>query len=462
VDNINATDQLAFCDGVEIAEQIAAGHLTALATTQYFLERIERLNGRLNAFTVVMADKALRRAAELDALQAKGEPLGKLHGVPIVVKDDQNVAGTITTHGGAAFSRVQTQHSVLVQRLVDAGAVILGKTRMPEFGSWALTESEHYGHTHNPWNLQHSPAGLAPFGVGGDGGGSIRLPASWCGLFGMKPQLGRVSTAPNTNVWRNLGALGCLSRSVRDSALFYDVTQGTTEGVDQYAAVAWESTLSEVLQTDPKPLKIAYSLKSPTPWGRVEEATAAGIRQLAQTLSALGHEVVERDPKYPDQTLAFVPQWFGAVYENAKTADSPKMLESKTRQMVFLSHLFRSAWLGRQAAAAAKRYEVKLNAIFDHVDVLITPSTPTPAKPVGQLGKNFFVAAFRSLSVNGFASPWNIATNPAAAIPNGFAANGLPLSAQVIVPPHQEPLLMALAAQIERAAPWSNTKPNLD
>lgn len=463
---------LAFTDATGLARLVAKKRISATELARFFLGRIERLNPELNAFVAVMEEQALAQAKALDRRQARGHGLRPLHGVPVVIKDEDDVRGMVTTFGGRAFSRPCTADGAVAARLRAAGAVILGKTRMPEFGIWPFTESETFGHTRNPWDLTKSTAGssggtaaavaagLAPFGVGGDGGGSIRLPSSWCGLFGLKPQLGRVSAAPNSHLWRNLGVIGCLARTVRDSALFYDITSGPTPGVDRYTAGAWSTTLSAAVAKGPGRLRIAISTRPPSSSASVDEVTANALHRLGKTLADLGHDVVEADPEYPDSTLAFVPQWFASVREEAARADRPDLLERKTKQMVAEAVAFSTEASEDLAVQQAEATARAVYAFFDAHDILITPTTLSSALPVGQMdGVDFHQAALKAGPVAAWTVPWNVCGGPAAAIPTGFDDAGMPLSAQIIGPPNSEPRIMALAAQIESAQPWAQRRP---
>ncbi|WP_330182125.1 amidase [Nocardia sp. NBC_01503] len=464
--------ELAFTSATELARLVAAGQVSATELATLFLDRVDRLNPALNAFTTVMRDQALRQAAELDARQARGERLGPLHGVPIVVKDEDHVEGIVTTYGGGAFSVPAARDSAVVARLRAAGAVMLGKTTMPEFGIWAFTESDAHGITRNPWDLSRSTAGssggtaaavaagLAPLGVGGDGGGSIRLPSSWCGLFGLKPQLGRVSAAPNRELWNNLGVIGCLSRSVADSALFYDITQGSTPDVDVYSAAALDGSFVQAAATPPGPLRIAISTKPASLTATVDPETAAALESLGHLLESLGHHVFHGEPAYPDITAAFEPMWLVSPAAESRRADHPELLELRTKELALYAIPFDNPAAMAAARAATDDVIARVMPFFDTADVLITPTTPGPAWPVGQLtGMDFHGAALKSLPAASWTNIWNVCGNPAAAIPTGFSGAGLPLSAQLIGPPNSELRLISLAAQIEQARPWSNTRP---
>lgn len=465
---------LAFTSAREMAAMIASREISATEVATYFLGRVDRLNPALNAFTKVMHDQALRQAAELDAKQARGGQLPPLHGVPVVIKDEDHVEGIVTTYGGAAFSTPASADSAVVARLRAAGAVIRGKTTMPEFGIWAFTESDAHGITRNPWDTRRSTAGssggtaaavaagLAPIGVGGDGGGSIRLPSSWCGLFGLKPQLGRISAAPNHDLWNNLGVLGCLSRTVADAAMFYDITHGATDGVDKYSAAALETSFAKAAATTPAPLRIAISTRPVNAFATVDGETAAALRALGDQLESLGHFVIEAEPDYPDVTTAFQPMWLASPAQESRRADHPERLEFRTKELALYATLFDNPVAIDAARAAADDALARIMPFFDRVDVLITPTTPSPAWPAGQLtGMDFHGASLKSVPVAAWTNIWNVCGNPAAAVPTGFSATGMPLSAQLIGPPNSELRLMSLAAQIEKVRPWAGRRPTV-
>ncbi|MDJ0112656.1 amidase family protein, partial [Rhodococcus erythropolis] len=203
---------------------------------------------------------------------------------------------------------------------------------------WPFTETAANGYTRNPWDTGISTggssggsasavaSGMVAAAIGGDGGGSIRLPSAFCGLFGLKPQRGRVSTAPNRNLWRGLGTLGPLTRSVEDSALVYDAITGTTE-IDDYTAETLRTSFADAAVSAPGPLRIAVSTRSPIRGVRPSAEIVAAVLSIAEMLSALGHHVEEHDPEYPDATAAFLPQVLGGVRDEALRVDHPALLE---------------------------------------------------------------------------------------------------------------------------------------
>jgi amidase len=433
------------------------------------LARIAERDPALNAFSVVLADRARAEAAERDHSRAAGDPLGSLHGVPVAVKEELDVAGCVTTFGGRANTTPARADGEVVRRLREAGAVVIGKTRMPEFGAWPFTETVEGGITRNPWNPEFSPggssggtavavaAGMVPVGIGGDGGGSIRIPSASCGLFGLKPQRGRVSSAPMDHLWWGLGTTGPLSRSVLDSAIVYDAIRGPAEG-DLFVAGRAES-FTEAARAEPGRLRIGWSTKSPTPGVRPVAEHVEAVRETARLLEGLGHEVREVDPGYPDPTIAFVPQYLSGIRAESREVEHYDRLELRTRQLYRLG-----SWavgpVVQRALRAGDKAAAKANRVFEDVDVLLTPTQPGRPPRVGVLdGAGAVQALLKSVPAIAYTAMWNVTGNPAASVPAGIAGDGLPLACQLVGRPGGETTLLSLSAQLEAARPW--TMPDL-
>lgn len=448
----------------DIVERTTTGRLRAADLVEASLARIGERDGELNAMAAVLADGARAEAAARDHLQAAGGPLGPLHGVPVVIKDENHVAGVVTNYGGRANETPAVEDAEVVRRLRDAGAVVVGKTRMPEFGAFPFTESDAWGITRNPWDPSRTPGGssggtavavatgMAPIGIGGDGGGSIRIPSACCGLFGLKPQRGRVSTAPNEHLWLALGVLGALSRSVLDSAMVYDVIRGNVPS-DLYRAGEAPSFV-EAASSEPRTLRIGWSAKPVAVGVRPDPIAVRALEDTARLLADLGHDVVEIDPKYPDPTLAFVPQFFAGIREEADAMEHFDRLERRTRETYRLGSWVRPAVV-RRALAQVDRVSAKANRVFDRCDVLMTPTLAHRPAPVGQLsGVGTVRGALRSLPSIAYVALWNVAGNPAASVPAGLAEDGLPTAVQLVGRTDDEATLFSLAARIERTRPW--------
>lgn len=452
------------------AAAIRAGSLSSRELTAALLERIHRHDGGLNAFTQVLTDAALGEAGERD--DAAGEDRGPLHGVPIAIKDEFDVAGTVTTFGGRGNSTPAAADSEVVRRLRQAGAVIIGKTNMPEFGQWPFTESVAHGITRNPWDTTRSAggssggtaaavaAGLVGAGIGGDGGGSIRIPSACCGLFGLKPQRGRVTSAPHPHLWWGLGTIGPLTRSVLDSALVYDVIGGPAPG-DRFWAEQPATSFVGAATAPARPLRIGWTVKPVTLGVRPDPEHVRTVHETASLLESLGHHVEEVDPGYPDPAPAFAAQFLAGVRSEIDLVEHPRRLERRTRETARLGAWVRPGvvdWALRQGDKVA----AKANRIFATYDVLLTPAIAHRPPEVGVLdGIGTVRGMLASTPMIAYTSLWNVTGNPAASVPAGFAADGLPLAVQLVGRLHDETTLLTLSAQLEEARPWADARPSL-
>ncbi len=473
-------DDLIYAGVAELAARVRAGELSSREVTDACLRRISEHDRDLNACTVVLAAQARAEADARDAERASGRELGPLHGVPVAVKEEIDVAGQVTSLGGRANSSPAIADGEPVRRLREAGVVIVAKTAMPEFGQWPFTESAAHGLTRNPWDVARTPggssggsaatvaAGLVPAALGGDGGGSIRIPAACCGLFGLKPQRGRVSCAPHQHLWGALGTAGPLTRSVLDSALVYDVIRGTT-ATDRFRAEVPHGTFVDAVSAAPGQLRVGWSTKPVSIGIRPAAEHVEAVRATARLLEDLGHHVEEVDPGYPDPTAAFVPQFFGGVRAEADIVEHPDRLERRTKETLRLGGWARPAvveWAMRQGEKLA----AKANRVFDPlpgsgrrgVDLLLTPTIAHRPPKVGVLdGAGTVEASVRSMPMIAYTALWNVTGNPAASIPAGIADDGLPLAVQLVGRPHDETTILTVAAQLERARPWAGARPVL-
>ncbi|MDP9820529.1 amidase [Nocardioides massiliensis] len=452
-------------DATALVEQVAGGERTAAAVLELSLDRIAQHDPALRAFSVVLADEARAEAAARDAELARGRARGPLHGVPVAVKEELDVAGCVTTFGGRGNRTSAAEDGEVVRRLRAAGAVIVGKTQMPEFGQWPFTESVAYGHTRNPWDLTRSPggssggtaaavaAGLVPVAIGGDGGGSIRIPAACCGIFGLKPQRGRVSSGPNAHLWWALGTVGPLSRTVRDSALVYDAIRGNAP-TDVFTAADPAESFSAAADREPGRLRIGWSAKPVSLGVRPDPVNVQALRDTARLLADLGHDVREIDPAYPDPTAAFVPQFLGGVRAEAELVEDTRALERRTHQTLLMGR-WATDKVVRGAIRRGEEVERKANRVFDDVDVLLTPTIACRPPRLGRLdGAGTVRAALRSMPMIAYTALWNVTGNPAASVPVGLGPDGLPLAVQLVGRTGDEGTLLSLSAQVEAAQPF--------
>ena len=449
---------LAFAGVARQAELIRAGDVSSRELVELYLKRIDRIDPKLNAFVRVLSERALADADQADSRRKAGDERPLL-GVPIALKDNHDLAGEITSNGTACYDEPASRDAELVRRLREAGSVTIGKTALPELAIMGDTESAAFGITRNPWNVDHTPggssggsaaavaAGLCAAATASDGAGSIRLPAACNGLFGLKPQRGRVSLDPWDEHWYGMSVAGSVTRSVLDSGLLLDVMSGE----DRFAAAARER---------PERLRIAVSTRpmSPVP---VHSEVKRATRETAELLRSLGHEVSEFDPAYNELALVFMPRYFGGIHQEAKTVPNRHRLQRRTRQFAALGSMYPESvrnWTRREE----QRQKERIFRVFDSHDVLLTPMTAKPPVRAGQWEGLDAVRTFIGmLLAYPFAAPWNAMGNPAAALPAGFTPEGLPLSVQLVGRPDDEPTLLSLAAQIEAERPWADARPAL-
>jgi amidase len=457
--DVDPTD-LVFSGAAQQARMLADGTITAPALLDVYLDRIARLDPDLRSYRVVLADRASEEAAASQARLDAGERLPLL-GVPIAIKDDVDIAGEATTYGSAAYGPARTQDAEVVRRLRDAGAVIVGKTAVPEMMIWSFTETLMFGATRNPWNTDYTPggssggsgaavaAGLAAMALGSDGMGSIRIPSTWCGLFGIKPQRDRVPLAPHDDAWNGLSVNGPMARTVEDAALFLDVT---APGGEFLAAAA----------RPPGRLRIALSTKVPPPLtARVGRAQRAAVDEAGALLRELGHDVVTRDPDYPASGVygQALPRCFRGVYDDVKSLPHPERLEARTRAFARIGSLFSDR---RMNAIRGTESEVaeRVQSIFDDFDVVITPGTATGPSRIGAYQRRGAITTLTLVAQRvPFQAMFNVTGQPAAVVPWDLDGNGVPTSIQLVGRPFDEATLLSLAAQIEQARPWAQRRP---
>ncbi|MCZ4513371.1 amidase, partial [Streptomyces sp. ActVer] len=349
----------------ECARALAEGTVSSRTLVEEALARIEASQGTLNAFRLVRAEAALAEADAADKELAAGERRPLL-GVPVAVKDDMDVAGEPTAFGCRGEFPPVAEDGEAVRRLRAAGAVVVGKTNTCEFGQWPFTEGPAFGETRNPWHTGHTPggssggsaaavaAGLVPAALGSDGAGSVRIPASWTHLIGIKPQRGRISTWPRAESFHGITVNGTLARTVEDAALLLDAASGSHER-DLHRPSPLR--VSDAVGRDPGRLRIALSLKPPFTAlpARLRPDVRARVLALAERLTALGHEVEEADPPYGQIGLAFVPRATAGIAERVRETPHPDLLDRRTLEAARLGRL-----LGGAPLRLARRAEARL------------------------------------------------------------------------------------------------------
>ena len=453
------------------AAALLEGEVSSRELTERSLGRIEATQPTLNAFRVVCAEQALADAAEADRRLGAGER-APLLGVPVAIKDDVDLAGHGTPFGCAGEHRAAELDAEAVRRLREAGAIVVGKTSAPEVGQWHFSETEAFGATRNPWHLDHTPggssggaaaavaAGIVAGAMGSDGAGSIRIPAAWTNLVGLKPQRGRVSTWPDAEAFNGLSCYGPLTRGVADAALLLDVLAGNVPA-DRHHVPATAEPFATAAARPPERLRLALSFATPAGTSsKVDPEHRAAIEALARTLTELGHEVEARDPDYGLVGAALIPRGMSAVgaWLSEHEVDRAQ-LEPRTRVHARMGRLLSGAPL-RAARAAEQPFRRRLGAIFDHVDLVLTPTTAQPPPRIDRFkGRGYWATSSAASAACPFAWPWNVVGWPALSVPAGFTAGGLPIGAQLVAPAEGEGLLLSLAAELEQDRRWHEQQP---
>lgn len=437
--------ELTALSATEIARRVRRREIGPEQVLQAHLDRIQALDPEIGAFQRVRADQALIEAKELNARKDLAElPLA---GVPVAIKDNIDIAGEPTRYGSAATtSRPANEDDELVKRLRGAGCIIIGKTKIPELAIWPFTESTAFGDTRNPCDTKRTPGGssggsaaavaahMAALAIGSDGGGSIRIPAACCGLVGLKPGPGLVPLAGgDSDHWLGMSEYGPLARNVEDMKLMLDVLGRITNPGYQRPA-------------RPR-LTIAISTKPPAIGARVDPQVKEAIDKVASLLAAAGHRVQAADPPYPlNIALRFMRRWLPGIARDAQGLE-PQQLEKRTRSMARAGRWIQR--MGLEQAAADDNFGVNMESWFSDYDVLLTPTLAEPAVTIGKWrDKGWLMTAFGAGNWV-FTSPWNLARFPAASIPAGISADGLPIGMQLVAPPGAEDVLISLMTEIQ-------------
>jgi amidase len=463
-----ADQELAFAGPSALAKLVRQHEVKPRELVELCLSRIESIDPQLNAFRIVLAEEAL---AEADAL-AGDRAAGPLAGVPIAIKDDMPVGGQSITRGCRSYGSPEPADGELVRRLRAAGAIPIAVTNVPELMIFPWTASAANGVTRNPWNTERTPggssggsaaavaSGMVPCATGSDGGGSIRIPAACCGLVGMKPTRGRVSSQPAAEGWLGLSTYGALARTVADSALLLDAIHGSLPD-DLYEAPPFTGSYFEAAATPPARLRIATSRKLPPgALARLSADQRGAWERTGALLGELGHEVVERDPAYGMAGIEFTQMWLRGIYEESSHVPDHDQLERSTSQLVATGRRLvpdrrREKLLAGRAVRTARVLE-----LWQEVDVLLMPVlTTTAIAAEGAYGKSAPLAYDRASRFMPHCPLFNLTGQPAIAVPAGFGADGLPLSVQLVGRPGAEDLLYSLAGQIETARPWAQHRP---
>ena len=458
----------------ELAAQVRAAKVGARELTTHALERIEMMNPEINAFVAVDEEAALAAAARIDEQVAAGRDPGPLAGLPIGVKDLEDVAGFVTTDGSAVFAgNPPAEHdSPLVARLKAAGCVVIGKTNTPEFGWKGDTDNVTFGPTRNPWSLDHSPggssggsaaavaSGMVPLATGSDGGGSIRIPASCCGLSGIKPSLGRVPTGgARPPDWHHLSTRGPMARTVADVVHALDVVVGpdpTDIRSLPRPEARWPAT-----GVDPAvPVKVAWS---PTlGYATVDDEVRAICERAVRQVESLGAEVVEVPTVFEEDP---VRDWLTlALAYNARTLAPYRGTEVWEKVDPLLAAQIDWALDNLSAVDVVKAEDachllnLRLVELFHEHRLLLTPTCAGPPPPRALAGMGLVNGREEANWVQ-LTYPFNMTRSPAASVCAGLTASGLPVGLQLVGPQHADLVVIRSAAAIERAVGFDQVAP---
>ncbi|MGW1678374.1 amidase [Saccharopolyspora sp. NPDC002376] len=484
-------------DAVGLAELVGSGEVAPGELLETAIERAEQVNGRLNAIVRPMFDIARERAAQ--------QLTGPLAGVPFLIKDlHQDYAGVRTGSGSrSTWNFTATRHSATVQCWLDAGLVIFGRTNTPEFGAKGITEPEANGPARNPWHTGHTPggssggtaaavaAGVVPVAGASDGGGSIRIPAASCGLFGLKPGRGLVPAGPDHAELMNGGATdGVISRTVRDSAVMLDVLTARPDPGGPYLAARPDLPYAEHARRSPGRLRIGFTYRSPLGFPVSPHAVTA-VKDAATLLAGLGHDVEEAEPDIDGRQLSrdFLSVWYVQLAHAVDCAQ--RDLGAAADEFELDTRLLAAA--GRETKATEyvevlarwNSYNRALADFHDRYDLLLTPTLAHPPTRIGELdtppalGKAIELLlkvrlagklartkpvndlVLKNLEKVPFTQLANITGRPAMSVPLHTTPDGLPLGVQFVGGLGSEPTLLSLAAQLESEHPWAHREPPL-
>ncbi len=454
-------------------DAIRRQEITAVDLTETFIDRITRVNPKINAYCTPTFDLAREQAKQADQRVKRREKLPPLNGVPTSVKDLMETKGIRTTYGSKIYEHnVPDVTDAAVQRLLDAGIVLLGKTNTPEFGYAGVTENKVFGTTRNPWKLDRTSggssggaaaacaAGLSPLAIGSDGGGSIRHPACFCGVFGIKPQFGRVPSWPRLGIMgETISHHGPITRYVEDAALMLDVIKGP-HPLDTVTLPADGISYRDGLKNRYPSLKIGFSLtlgyaKQVDPEvERVTRAAVAKFERVGWTVEEAAIKLKNPEPGFYvwyTSTYAYDLRLKLAQWRDQMMPDLVKLVEAGSASTGF--DIFK-ALIDRRALTAG------IASVLDKYDLLVTPTTAIPAFELGRMfpaqinGKNVSPTGWQP-----FTFPFNVTGHPAATVPSGFSSSGLPIGLQIVGRRFAELTVLQAAKAFEEVAPWQATHP---
>jgi aspartyl-tRNA(Asn)/glutamyl-tRNA(Gln) amidotransferase subunit A len=465
-------EELGFMPAVEMAAAIRSKELSPVEVTGALLERIDAVNPSINAYVLVTREKAIAAATEAEAAVMRGGALGPLHGVPVSIKDLFDVEGLPTTKGSLLYKdKIATGTEYSAGRLLAAGGVHLGKTNTPEFGFIPTTENRLFGATRNPWDTARTPggssggaaaavaAGLGPIALSSDGGGSIRIPASFCGVFGIKPTWGRVPRNPGG--WPTMTHRGPTTRTVADAALALDVMAGR-EADDPYSVPDYPGSFLREVELGVKGLRVGWS--PDLGYGVVDQEVRSICEQAARRFEELGCVVDEATPGFanPNGDFTFITiaatsdtVWLGELSEEqwALLDEPAKVFFNYGKQVTGVQYVL--------AMDRRMRLWSVMQEYHKRYDLLLTPTLSVTAFPIGEPPKAVGEVEFSPFGWSPFTAPFNLTGQPAASVPCGFDAKGLPVGLHVVGRAYEDSLVLRACRAFEQLQPWAGRKPQI-
>jgi aspartyl-tRNA(Asn)/glutamyl-tRNA(Gln) amidotransferase subunit A len=468
-------EELGFMPAIEMVAAIKKKEISPVEVVDAILDRIKEINPKITAYVTLTAEAARNAAKLAEDAMLRRETLGPLHGVPVSIKDLVFTKGIRTTFGSKLYEDfIPDEDCAFVEKLKAAGAIILGKTNTPEFGLIANTDNAVFGPSRNPWNLKKTPggssggaaaaaaAGLGPLHHGNDGGGSIRIPASFCGVYGLKPQFGRVARQPALHGWETLAHEGTLTRTVADAALMLSVMAGPDDR-DRFSLPNQEMNLMKATKGDVKGLKVAWSPN--LGYALVDPEVREIARKAALQFEDLGCKVEEITADFlnveSDWLVMVISETVAAV--EARREEWDKVMYSHYKSFIPMADNLKS----RDMAMAQFHREdlwAKVRRIFENYDFLLTPTMPitafdieTPLGPAKIDGQDILPTAVACFTI-----PFNFTGQPAATVPCGFTKEKLPVGLQIVGRRYDEATVIRASAAFERACPWADKKPALN
>lgn len=469
-------EDIYYMSACDMADKIKNGELSSQEITEVIIERIEKINPLINAYCTTTFDIAREMAKKADDAVKKSEKLGMLNGIPTSIKDLMQTKGIRTTYGSKLYENfIPDVDDVAVERLKNAGCVILGKTNTPEFGHLAVTQNYIFGETKNPWHLEKTSggssggaaasvaSGMGPLALGSDGGGSIRLPSCFCGVYGLKPTFGRIPRYPPIGItfW-SMDHYGPIVRYVDDAALMLNTMKGF-HSFDKNTFPGRDIDYLVCLKDKPKNLRIGYS----TDIGfirAIEPEIEKKIIEVAQKFESFGWNVEPakiklRKPEFGMNVIASM----GYAYDLKKDLEKRREdLSPNLIKIIEAGMSYNSLDIGKALAIRQRVYEV-FSRFFENYDILITPTAPVAAFELGI--PTIDKIAGKAVSFLGWASftyPFNMTGLPAASIPCGWTKDGLPIGMQIIGNRYDEKIVLQTSKAFEEMAPWQERVPKFN